>query len=196
MTQSPGANGPRQIGARVEDFLWSPALLPWLWMGALALTAQVVLIEGVGRAAPGFAALPVLLFASHLLLIPFLLRNIRHLGVRLVLLGLTLNLIAMAANGGMMPVTAHGVDAVGRQQISDLTVGAPIEGTKNVYSVNPRLPQLSDAIVVPLPGALTRVVSFGDILIAFGTIGALASVSSRAIRPAGSSKALRPVGAR
>jgi hypothetical protein len=165
-------------------------------MAFLALTVQLLLIEVMGRLVPGFPGLPALLFVSHLILIPFLVRNGKYVGVRLVLLGLMLNLIAMAANGGMMPVTAHGVDAVGRQQTSDLTAGAPIEGTKNVYSVDPRFTQLSDAIVVPLPGALTRVVSVGDILIAFGTIGALASVSSRAIRPAGTSKALRPVGAR
>jgi hypothetical protein len=187
------ADHPGQIGVRAEDSLWSPALLPWLWVGVLALTAQVLLVEIVGRAAPSFPALPGLLFASHLLLIPFLLRNMRYLGVRLMLLGLALNLIVMAANGGMMPVTANGVDAVGRQQASDLTAGAPIEGTKNVYSENPRFSELSDAIVLPIPGALTRVVSVGDVLIAFGTIGALASVSMRAIRPAGATKVLSPV---
>ena len=172
----------RQAGGAAGSIL-SPALLPWLWLGLLAFAAQILVVEAVGRADPGSNALPALLLGAHLLLVPFLVRNFRYWGVRLILLGLLLNLAAQAANGGLMPVTAHGIDAVGRQHSSELQTGEHIGGTKNAYmeSADIRLPWLVDAIVLPLPQPFTRVVSVGDIIIGAGTLGALATITRRSL---------------
>jgi hypothetical protein len=138
----------------------------------------------MGRFSPGFTGFPLLLVASHLLLLPFLLRNVQYFGMRLILVGLLLNLAAMVANGGMMPVTADGVEAVGRHQRSEVSYGSHIPGTKNVLMAREdvHLRGLTDSITLPIPGPMTRVVSLGDILVAAGTICALLSISPAVLR--------------
>ena len=166
---------------------WSPAILPWLWTGVLALVVQLFLIKVVGPNLSQSGLIVWAVFSSHLLLVPFLVRNMRHLGVRLILLGLSLNLLAMASNGGMMPVSASGIEAAG-QELS-LEPGDQIAGSKDVYATDPRLAQLSDRIVVRLTGHLVRVVSIGDIIIAMGTACALVSISTKVIRQGHSTNA-------
>lgn len=194
MAAGPGVSSLRRSGVETGGPLWSPAVLPWLWTGVLALAVQLLLIKLIARETSQSTPIVWVVFVSHLLLMPFLLRNAKYLGIRLILLGLSLNLLAMASNGGMMPVAASGIDAVGQQ--GTLEPGDRVAGSKDVYSANPQLPLLSDRIVVRLPGHLVRVISIGDIVIALGTIGALASVSMRVLKPAGDGKALRPIGAR
>ena len=174
--------------------IWTPAILPWLWIGVLALTLQLLLVKVVGTSALDTTLLIWAVFTSHLLLVPFLLRNIRYTGIKLVLLGLSLNLLAMASNGGLMPVAADGIDAVGQQ--GSFEPGDRVSGSKDIFLVTPHLPQLTDRIVVHLPGHVVRVISIGDVIVALGTIAALASVSMKVLRPTDDKKALRPVGAR
>jgi len=114
-------------------------------------------------------------------LVPFLLRNFSYWGVRLMLLGLLLNMTVMAANGGMMPVDAAAVDAVGRQDVQELQVGKPIAGTKNVLlaSQDIKLPGLSDSIILPLPKPFTKAVSVGDLVILPGAALAFLEVARR-----------------
>jgi hypothetical protein len=103
-------------------------------------------------------------------LYPFLIRNFRLWGIRLTIIGLTLNLLVMSVNGGLMPVDEAGVAAVGRHAPGQLEVGDHIPRTKNVL-LDPdsaRLPELSDSIIIRLPGPLTRAVSIGDCFIAIG----------------------------
>src|SRR3972149_6564412 len=101
----------------------NPVLAPgihWLRWGFLAFASQVALIYGVSSSEQGRAWLPLLLPAAHLLLLPFLLRNLSFWGIRLILLGLLLNLAAMLANGGLMPIERSAVEAVGRYQPAEL----------------------------------------------------------------------------
>ncbi len=106
----------------------------------------------------------------HLLLLPFLLLNIRLIGVRLILVGLTLNLIVMVANGGLMPVEMSAVEAVGKHDQQALVIGDHIAGSKNVLlaSEDIHLRPLSDAIVLPVPRPFTRALSVGDLVILVG----------------------------
>ena len=157
------------------------AILPWLWIPLGAFAVQLGLVYGVARLHGAADVLPALMVLSHLLLVPFLLRNFRYVGMRLILLGLALNLTVMLANGGLMPVTAAGVNAVGRHDPAELTTGAHIAGSKDALldPADVRLPQLSDAIVLPLPRPYTRVISLGDIFIGAGMVIALASITRR-----------------
>jgi catalase (peroxidase I) len=101
-----------------------------------------------------------------------LLRNLPFWGIRLIFLGLLLNLTAMFANGGLMPVERSAVEAVGRHQVGDLQIGAHIPGSKNVL-LNPqdvRLRELSDILVVPIPRPFTRAVSVGDLFVLAGVV--------------------------
>jgi len=84
--------------------------------------------------------------------------NFSYWGIRLISVGLALNLLVMVLNGGLMPVNAQTVDAVGRHDVKDLRVGEPIPGTKNVLlnAGDIQIPELSDAIILPLPKPFTK----------------------------------------
>ena len=155
--------------------------LRWLALGGGAFAVQAALSYALATMPGGGQWLPFLLPAAHLLLLPFLLRNLSFWGMRLVLVGLLLNLTVMLANGGLMPVEAPAVEAVGRQQVGDLQIGAHIPGSKNVL-LNPqdvRLRELSDILVVPIPRPFTRAVSVGDLFVLTGVVIAFGEVVRR-----------------
>ncbi|KKL57730.1 hypothetical protein LCGC14_2232460, partial [marine sediment metagenome] len=158
---------------RTEPVVSRPgSRLHLLGLGVATLLVQVALIYGLTTVPSARQWLPFLLPAAHLLLVPFLLRNLSFWGIKLVLVGLLLNLTAMLANGGLMPVEAPAVEAVGRHQVGDLQIGAHIPGSKNVL-LNPqdvRLRELSDILVVPIPRPFTRAVSVGDLFVLAGVV--------------------------
>lgn len=155
--------------------------LRWLGLGAGALAVQAALIYGLASLGGTREWLPFLLPAAHLLLLPFLLRNLSFWGIRLILVGLLLNLTAMLANGGLMPVEGPAVDAVGRHEVRDLQPGSPIPGSKNVLlaAEDIRLRGLSDILVLPVPRPFTSAVSAGDLFVFTGVVIAFGEVVRR-----------------
>ncbi len=136
------------------------------------MVVQAALIYGLASLGGARQWLPFLLPAAHLLLLPFLLRNLSFWGIKLVLVGLLLNLTAMLANGGLMPVEGPAVEAVGGHEVRDLQLGAHIPGSKNVL-LDPqdvRLRELSDILVVPIPRPFTRAISVGDLFVLAGVV--------------------------
>src|SRR6185436_12167686 len=89
------------LGGRPEKLLGLPFRA--IWLAFIALGAQWILVR-----VPGVAPTPLFgaaLLGAHTLLVVCLALN-RHLpGIKLALAGALLNLIVMAANGGLMPVT-------------------------------------------------------------------------------------------
>ena len=155
--------------------------LHWLPCAVAALAAEVAVIWVLSASEEWRGWLPVLLPSAHLMLIPFLLRNFSFWGARVVLLGLTLNLIAMAFNGGFMPVAPGAVEAVGKHDRLELELGDPIPGTKNVLleSDQTHAPWLSDAIVLPIPRPYKRAVSVGDFIVIGGVVITFFEVARR-----------------
>lgn len=151
-----------------------PLVLRLLWMAPLAFACQILVIHALDG-----TALRVALPLSHLLLLPFLLANWRLLGVRLIALGLALNLLAITANGGLMPVEQSAVDAVGKHTNVELTAGQHIPGSKNIllerHSIHLRA--LSDVILLPVPQPYTRAVSAGDLAIVAGIAAVLTALA-------------------
>lgn len=154
----------------------------WLALGAGVFAVQLAVVYGLAATPKGREWLPLSLPLAHLLLLPFLLANIRMWGMRLILVGLALNLAAMLANGGLMPVEANAVEAVGRHEVRDLHPGSHIAGSKNVLlpSDEIRLKGLTDILVIPLPKPFTRAVSVGDLFVLAGLTVAGAEVAGRA----------------
>jgi len=143
---------------------------------------QIALVYGVATVPTGPRWLPFLLPAAHLLLVPFLVRNVSFWGMRLVLAGLILNLAAMLANGGLMPVEPSAVQAVGRVPLSELQPGEHVPGTKNrlLTADDTRASFLSDRFVIPMLGPFgAAAVSIGDFLVAGGVLMAYVEVVSR-----------------
>ena len=169
-----------RVKAKTSESLPSPKLR-WLVLGIAALVVQAALIYGLTTVPSARQWFPVLLPAAHLLLLPFLLRNLSFWGIRLVLVGLLLNLTVMLANGGLMPVEAPAVEAVGRQEVRDLQLGTHIPGSKNVLLAEEdiRLRELSDILVLPVPRPFTRAVSVGDLFILTGVVIAFGEVVRR-----------------
>ncbi|HEU4759718.1 MAG TPA: DUF5317 family protein [Dehalococcoidia bacterium] len=142
----------------------------WLGLAAGAFLVQVAVVYGLGSLNGSRSWFPLLVALAHFLLLPFLLRNLSFWGIRLVLVGLVLNLTAMLANGGLMPVDGGAVNAVGGSRAEGIEAGAPIPRTKNVLLPADaiRLRELSDRLVLPVPKPFTRAVSLGDILVVAG----------------------------
>ena len=150
-----------------------------LWVAPVAFACQLLVIHALDG-----TALRVALPLVHVLLLPFLFANLRLFGVRLVMLGLALNLLVISLNGGLMPVEQGAVAAVGKHTNVDLSVGEHIAGSKNVLleRQDVRLRALSDVILLPLPRPYTRAVSAGDLVIVVG-IGAVLASLALARRP-------------
>lgn len=130
------------------------------------LSFQAVLVAG----RPPEALLRLGLPATILAAIPFLALFIRLRGVRLILVGLGLNLSVILANGGLMPVTPDTVALLMTpERQAELVVGQPIERSKDVLlePADVRLAGLRDRFVARA-GPLRTVYSLGDVLVMAG----------------------------
>ncbi len=170
----------------------SPSGLRWLPCVIAAFAAELAVIYLVRSSQVGRDWMPVLLIAAHLLLLPFLLRNLTFWGIRLILMGLGLNLIVMTANGGYMPVAPQAVQAIGKHNLHELQLGDPIPRSKNVLlgpnDTNARW--LSDVIVLPIPKPYKRAVSVGDLFVVGGVLVTFFEVARRYSRATGPMKEL------
>jgi hypothetical protein len=96
--------------------------------------------------------------------------------------GFLLNLLAMCANGGLMPVSPEQVASVNlTDRIEGVQLGEPVPGSKGVLMApgEARLWFLSDIIVFPPGSPVARVVSVGDLLVLSGVVMACGEVLVR-----------------
>jgi hypothetical protein len=103
----------------------------------------------------------MLWLASYALLISMLLRNVRLRGIPVVALGLCSNLVAIVANGGLMPVRPSALTGAGRSYHLH---------NNSIDLSHPHFAALVDRWAVPHWVPLANVFSVGDVLIAVGTL--------------------------
>jgi hypothetical protein len=103
----------------------------------------------------------VLWLVSYALLIWMLHLNIRLRGTPLVAAGLFCNLIAIVANGGLMPVRGSALAAAGRDYSTH---------NNSIQLGHPHIAALIDRWAVPGWIPFANVYSVGDVLIALGTV--------------------------
>jgi hypothetical protein len=128
----------------------------WVIYAALGLA-----VLGVGLPGLPDGLRSLLLVAAYPVGAVFLLANRRVPGMALVGLGAALNLLAIAANGGVMPASAEALAAAG------LPVDAP--GFESSAALaDPRLAFLGDVFAVPAAWPLSNVFSVGDVCIGAG----------------------------
>lgn len=148
-------------GGRLRDDYGGLRLM-WIAPAAFVMQAFSVFVLS-----PGLLQ-PVITIASYALLLYFAYANIGNQGVRLILIGILLNVIVIAANGGYIPVDMERARSVGVAGIESLAGGplakhAPMTGES-------RLTFLGDVIPLPSPPFLfARVISIGDIFAVIGT---------------------------
>ena len=109
--------------------------------------------------------------ATHVLILAVAAVNFRLAGFRLIILGAAANLVALLANGGLMPVSAEARVAIGHQATVDaLAIGTAVMGSKGVVlpAAQANLWILTDIFVLPPPFPLPAVASVGDVLVALG----------------------------
>lgn len=152
------------LGGRPSRMLEVPLRVQWTVLAALGLQVVIFSRLGEGLAEPLREALHL---ASYVLLLVFATANARIRALVLVLLGLFLNAVAIAANGGRMPVSSSAADAVGLAPGSD----------SNVSETADRLRFLGDVFALPAQLPLANVFSVGDLLIGCGMIAFVVVVS-------------------
>ena len=116
----------------------------------------------------------VLLIASYVLLLAFSAANALRVGMWMVALGIGLNLLTIAVNGGM-PVRPAALVAAGVAE-PDEVGSLRIAGKRHLERPSDRLMIISD--VIPAR-PLREVLSFGDVIMAVG----LADVLLHLLRP-------------
>jgi len=136
------------------------------WTVLLALGLQVVLFTSLSSNVPDSALGPAHV-ASYALLLAFAVANRRLLPLLPVLLGVALNGLAIAANGGTMPISNTAARAAG---IHDFRGG-------NVSDHADRLGFLGDVFALPKELPIANTFSVGDLLIGLGMIAFIVIVS-------------------
>jgi hypothetical protein len=138
----------------------------WLLLAALAI--QIVIISIV----PGWSenVHNVAHLVSYGLLAGFLFANRRLPYMWLIALGGGLNLMAIAANGGVMPADP---DALARAGLSSRGT----EFSNSTALEDPRLLFLGDILAVPASWPASNVFSVGDVVIVLGAFMAVHALS-------------------
>ena len=152
------------LGGKPARILAVRLRAPWAVVTALGL--QLVLFSRLGEHVPELARKPAHL-TSYVLLVVFAIAN-RHVRALVpVLLGMLLNLLAIGANGGHMPLSRGAAAAAG------LDLGA----ATNVSESAGRLTFLGDVFALPARLPVANAFSVGDILIGLGMVAFIVVVS-------------------
>jgi hypothetical protein len=128
----------------------------WAIYAALGLA-----VLGVGLPGLPDGLRSLLLVAAYPVGAVFLAANWRVPGMALTALGAALNLLAITANGGVMPASP----------VALATAGLPVDepGFQSSTAVDdPRLAFLGDVFAIPASWPLSNVFSVGDVLIGVG----------------------------
>lgn len=170
----------RLLGGRIRGL--SDLRLRYVWLPAVLFTVQAVLIKTPLKEF-GWALLltPLMVIATYVVLLGWLLLNRTSPGIPLVLAGTILNLSVIAANGGYMPVTLEAIERAGHgDRILTQEGRTYVAGSKDVVLETNEtvLWPLSDILVLPDDFPLAATFSVGDILIAAG-VGRLAYAAVR-----------------
>jgi Na+/melibiose symporter-like transporter len=153
------------LGGRPSRVLEVRFRLGWTILAALGI--QIALFSRLGdHIDPSLHGRVHLLSYAFLLL--FAAANLKARTLMPVLLGLVLNAVAIAANGGRMPVSAAAAEAAG------LHPGAHT----NVSESSHRLGFLGDVFALPRGMPLANVFSIGDLLIGFGMVAFILGVAT------------------
>jgi hypothetical protein len=131
-----------------------------MWAVLLAVALQVAITDAVPG---GSHALHVALHIGSYVLDAYFVFANRHLtGVPVVALGAALNVLAIGANGGVMPASASAL------RISGIAARPGFDNSAAL--AHPHLAFLGDIIPVPGPWPIGNVLSVGDLIIFVGAL--------------------------
>jgi hypothetical protein len=151
--------------------------LSWLRLRGWPILVGAVLLQAYaagnweGAQAAGVPVRAVIFVATHGVVLAVALANLSIAGMKMVVAGAVANMVALLANGGLMPVSAQARLLAGRQAAQGLwEAGTAVMGSKGVVlpveSAN--LWPLTDIFVLTPPFPVPAAFSIGDALIAAG----------------------------
>ena len=162
--------------ARLGDLRirWAPLIV-------LGMVVQLGLFSSPLGNALGDAA-PAVYVASNVMVLIAVAANLAIPGIAVVLAGGASNLLAIAANGGYMPVSPDALATMGRVPKADYSNSAPLDAV--VFG------PLTDVFTMPTWVPMSNVFSIGDILIGVGVaVVVVAAMHGRGLAVAVSSGA-------
>lgn len=140
-------------------------------LGDRTFHAVPLLVAGVGLQLVSGLLTDVnvaLVLLSYVALLAFCAMNLRLVGMGVVLVGLAMNSLVIAVNGGM-PVRRSAVVAADIASYADLPE-ITLKGKRHFEDEDDRLMFLADIVPVPL---LHEVLSFGDLVMSVGVADAI-----------------------
>jgi hypothetical protein len=165
-----------QTSSLLADISLSSA---WLVLPALAM--QYPLLRTPFGPTQQIGVQQALFLLSHLLLLVFVWRNRRLVGIQIVGLGILCNLLVILANGGFMPITPETLIRINPGTTLGINPGTTLgiwqhgfhygfskdvillRGVTNLWA-------LSDVLVLPPPFPWPTAFSLGDLMIAGGIV--------------------------
>jgi len=139
-----------------------------LYLILLALLIQV-LIFPLGGGGPIVAVGTTYLhLLSYALLLAFVGLNRRYPEILVMGVGLCLNLIAIAANGGYMPASAEALRRAGLREVATALEGGLRQGNTVLMGEGTRLNFLGDFLYLPAWVPLSSAFSVGDVMLGVG----------------------------
>ena len=157
------------VGLATGGRLSNLSLRGFRWVVLLVVGVLLQAVSGV----VGSVAAPVLI-ASDAALVVFALANVRRTGMVLVAAGIALNLVPIAADGGM-PVSRAAVVASGQASAARVA-RMHVAGKHHLRRPGDRFVGLSDTIAVR---PLRTVVSPGDVVLSVGMAAVIAGLLRR-----------------
>jgi hypothetical protein len=145
-----------------------------LWAVGLALAIQILIVDVFAAKVPHLLA-SILHMISYILAAWVVVANRRIRGLWIVALGGGLNMLAIAANNGVMPASQSAVLRAGLVE----TAG---EFANSATTTNPRLGFLGDVFAIPRGIPLSNVFSVGDVLLVVGLAVVLHSACGSTLR--------------
>lgn len=132
----------------------------WGWLAIAGLMVQVVLFSGaLGGAVDEGVGGSIYVLSTAAVLVAVV-RNLALPGMILVAAGAACNLVAIVANGGVMPTTAAALATAGMD---------PADGFSNsAILADPALAPLTDIFALPAWIPFANVFSVGDVLLGAG----------------------------
>jgi hypothetical protein len=150
------ALGGKPAALNAVSFRWWP-------LAVAGLAFQLLLFSEPVAARVG-ALGPALYVGSTMAVLGAILANRSLPAFRVIALGAALNLVAIAANGGLMPASADAYAAL----TGDAAVPSTAFTNSVVAGADAKLAFLGDIFVLPRPFPLANVFSIGDVVIGVG----------------------------
>ena len=144
------------LGGRLSRLADVSARLSWILLLALGLQVLAINAPGVPH-----GMRPWIQLASYPVAGVFVVANRRLPGMALIGVGVLLNVVAISANGGVMPASASALDRAGLPR-------RPTAYANSALVEHPRVGFLGDVFAIPESWPFSNVFSIGDMALVIG----------------------------